>query len=98
MVPDVEKLGPELEAVPLVQWKGLEKREIRVLESRSPDDVASRVAKRPQHPVGGEGARVEESSGNAWFGSRIANAIRMGRMVHIAVAIGAGEGSFNISG
>ena len=88
MVPDVKKLGAELEAVPLVQWKGLEKREIPVLESRTPDDVASRVAKRPQHPVGGEGARVEESSGNAWFSVRIANAIRTGRIGHIAAAIG----------
>ena len=88
MVPDVKKLGAELEAVPLVQWKRLEKREIPVLESRTANDVPASIPKSAQHGIGREGARVEEGARNAWSGVRIANAIGTSRIGHIAAPIG----------
>src|SRR5439155_22128224 len=76
MVPHIEKLCAELEAISLADRKGLEYREVPVLETRPADDVPARISERAEFLVGGKSTSVKQCSGNARLRVRIANAIR----------------------
>jgi hypothetical protein len=75
MVPDVEEVRVELEAVSFADREILQEGNVPILKARPTDDVSAGISESAEDGVCNESARIEYRSGETGLSVRIANTV-----------------------